>query len=65
MKITITNKTLALYLGAIKKGLVTPTLPQHIIDFNNTLLVRVFRFVSGISLLLILGKKFLVGNLPI
>jgi hypothetical protein len=44
-----------IYTG-VKKGLLTPTLPDHIIKLNNNPIIRLFRVVSGISILLILTK---------
>src|SRR5260370_16237283 len=34
----------------------TPTLPDHVIKFNNRIYVRVFRVIGGISLLSILSR---------
>jgi hypothetical protein len=45
-----------LYTG-VKKGVFTQTLPDHIISLKNNPLIRVFRVLSGISILLILTKR--------
>lgn len=42
----------------MKKGWSIPTLPQHIIDFQSTLLIRVLRVLGGSSLLMILSIKY-------
>jgi hypothetical protein len=47
---------LQIYTG-VKKGLLTPTLPDHLIKLHNNLSIRIFRILSGISLFLILTKK--------
>jgi hypothetical protein len=54
MKINKVNLS-RIYTG-IKKGLFTPTLPDHLIRFNNKPIIRIFRVLSGISILLILTK---------
>lgn len=41
----------------IIKGWNTPTLPPHIIDFQNKPEIRILRLLGGISLLLLLGKS--------
>lgn len=43
-----------------KKGLITPTLPENILKFNSNPFVRNFRFLGGLSIILLLGnsKKF-------
>lgn len=38
----------------VKKSFFTPTLPNHIINFNNNPIIRIFRVLGGISILLIL-----------
>lgn len=40
-----------LFLG-IKKGLLTPTLPEHIIALQNNVFIRLLRVLGGISLIL-------------
>lgn len=41
----------------VKKGFITPTLPNHIINFNNNPIIRIFRVLGGISILLILTHR--------
>jgi len=41
----------------VKKGLFTPTLPKHIIQLNNNPIIRIFRVLSGISILLVLTHR--------
>lgn len=51
-----------LFLG-LKKGLLTPTLPNHIIQLNNNPFIRIFRVLGGISILLILTHRLdYLGN---
>jgi cytochrome c oxidase subunit 2 len=40
-----------------KLGWNTPTLPEHIIKLQSHFLIRIFRVLGGISLLLVLSKK--------
>lgn len=44
------------YIG-VKKGLFTPTLPNHIILLNKNPFIRIFRVLGGISILLILTHR--------
>lgn len=44
------------YIG-VKKGLFTPTLPNHIIQLNHNPIIRIFRVLGGISILLILTHR--------
>lgn len=44
------------FIGA-KKGIFTPTLPNHIILLNNNPIIRIFRVLAGISILLILTHR--------
>jgi tellurite resistance protein TehA-like permease len=44
-----------IYTG-VKKGILTPTLPEHIIKLNNNPIIRFFKVLGGISILLILTK---------
>lgn len=37
---------------ALKKGFRTKNLPEHVINFNNILYVRVLRFLGQLSILL-------------
>lgn len=47
----------------LKKGLFTPTLPNHIIQLNNNPFIRIFRVLGGISILLILTHRLdYLGN---
>lgn len=50
----------------IKSGIIkvykTPTLPNHIIEFNHNIFVRIFRVLGGICLLLTLSKKVFQFN---
>ena len=41
----------------LKKGILTPTLPNHIILLNNNPIIRIFRVLGGISILLILTHR--------
>ena len=41
----------------LKKGYSTPTLPENLISFQLHPLIRIFRFLGGISFLSILGGK--------
>jgi hypothetical protein len=41
----------------IKKGFLTPTLPLYIINVQKNPIVRIFRVLGGISVLLILTKR--------
>lgn len=43
-------------IGA-KKGLFTPTLPNHIIQLNNNPIIRIFRVLGGISIILVLTHR--------
>lgn len=53
---TNTNLFNRLKVG-IKKGWTQPTLPDHLIKLQLNPLIRIFRVLGGISLLLILSKK--------
>ena len=44
------------YIG-VKKGLFTPTLPNHILQLNNNPMIRIFRVLGGLSILLILTHR--------
>jgi hypothetical protein len=52
----IKNLLSRFFIGA-KKGIGTPTLPNHIIMINNNPIARIFRVMGGISILLILTHK--------
>lgn len=47
-------------IKGIKKGYLTPTLPQHIINLQKNPLIRILRVLGGISILLILTKKLTI-----
>ena len=51
-----------IFIG-FKKGYQTPTLPDHILKITNYPIIRIFRFLGGLSFLLILSKNYL--NYPI
>ena len=55
------NNTYMKKVNDLKTGIIkvykTPTLPSHILNFNNNTFVRLFRFLGGVSLLLILSKR--------
>ena len=42
----------------IKKGWNTPTLPQHLIELNNKPLIRIMRFLGGLSIFMIITHKY-------
>jgi hypothetical protein len=48
-------------LNNLKMGIIkvynTPTLPAHVLNFNKKIIVRIFRVIGGICLLLTLSKK--------
>lgn len=50
----INKNIFARFFIGVKKGLFTPTLPNHIIQLNNNPIIRIFRVLGGISILLIL-----------
>ena len=45
-----------LFVG-FKKGFLTPTLPKNIVQFNTKPLIRIFRVLGGISVLIILTHR--------
>lgn len=45
------------FLLGIKKGLFTPTIPNHISLLNQKPIIRLFRILGGISTLLILSHR--------
>ena len=49
----------------IKKGWVTSTLPEYITKFHNKAIVRLFRFLGGLSVIITLGKVNFSFNVPI
>ena len=45
------------------KGIKTPTLPKHILDFNQKPLIRLFRVIGGVSTILIVTNNLkILGN---
>jgi hypothetical protein len=50
----------------IKQGIIkvynTPTLPDHILNFNKNIFVRIFRIIGGLCLLLTLSQKLFNFN---
>lgn len=57
----INKNIFARFFIGVKKGLFTPTLPNHIILLNNNPIIRILRVLGGISILLILTHR-LFGN---
>lgn len=53
-----TNIFIRLFSG-FKKGYTTPNLPENIIAFQNYPIIRILRFLGGVSLLFILSKSYL------
>jgi len=53
------NSTFRSLLKGFKKAYQTPTLPDHIIEFTNKPLIRIMRFLGGVSFLTILSKSYL------
>jgi hypothetical protein len=51
-----------MFIG-FKKGFLTPTLPDHIIKIQSYPIIRIMRFLGGLSFLSIVGKSYL--NYPI
>jgi hypothetical protein len=51
--------TLNRVLIGVKKGYSISTLPVHIIEFTNKPLIRIIRFLGGVSFLTILSKSHL------
>lgn len=59
----INNKTLLTrYLKGYRKGWNTPTLPSHITLIHLHPITRIFRFIGGLSLLLVLTNKLNLFN---
>ena len=46
-----------LLIGA-KKGILTPNLPSHILKIHNSVLIRIFRFLGGLSFIILLGNNY-------
>ena len=53
----INKNIFARFFIGVKKGILTPTLPNHIIQLNNNPIIRIFRVLGGISILLILTHR--------
>lgn len=53
----INKNIFARFFIGVKKGIFTP-LPNHIIQLNNNPIIRIFRVLGGISILLILTHRF-------
>lgn len=49
----------------VKKGWITSTLPENVTKFHNKAIVRLFRFVGGLSVIITLGKVNFSFNIPI
>ena len=47
-----------LFIG-FKKGYLTPTLPDNIIKFQSHPIIRIIRFLGGLSFLIIVSKSYL------
>ena len=41
-------------LSVLKKVYETPTLPEHILILQNNIIIRIFRFLSGLSIISLL-----------
>lgn len=46
-------------LKGFKKGYEIPTLPPHIIEFTNKPLIRILRFLGGVSFLAMMSNSYL------
>lgn len=51
------KKIFSRFFIGLKKGIFTPTLPNHIILLNNNPIIRIFRVLGGISILLIFTHR--------
>ena len=60
------NNTFIKQIKDLKIGIIkvykTPTLPTHILNFNNNVFVRIFRVLGGICLLLTLSRVIFQYN---
>jgi hypothetical protein len=62
MKLNIKTIFQRLILG-LKKGWTTPTLPNHIINLQNKVFIRVLKSLGGISIIFIITHRLeLLGN---
>jgi hypothetical protein len=59
------EKSINSIFKGIKKGYQIPTLPNHIIEFTNKPLIRIMRFIGGVSFLTILSKSYLNYHISI
>ena len=55
MKRSITQR---LFLG-IKKGFLTPTLPENILRLNSMVRIRILRVLGGISFIILLSNSYI------
>jgi hypothetical protein len=53
-----------IYTG-LKKGVLTPTLPANILRFQSNPIIRIFRVLGGLSILILLGQGKLEYSLHI
>jgi hypothetical protein len=53
------NKSINSIIKGIKKGYSVPTLPNHIIEFTNKPLIRILRFIGGVSFITMMSKSYL------
>lgn len=53
------------FVSGLKHGWNTPVLPSKVIAFNNNPLVRIFRVIGGLSVLIVLLNKHLLLWLPL
>jgi len=53
------NNFMLRLLKGFKKGFITPTLPDNIINIQSYPLIRILRFLGGLSFIFILGKSYL------
>lgn len=61
-KLINSKKRFNIFKLVIIKVWKTPTLPEHIIKFNNKIIIRIFRVVGGITLVLTLSQKLFTLN---
>lgn len=54
-----TNEFFSSVLTGIKKGYNTPTLPKNILQFIQNPIVRVFRVLGGISVILLITNRLI------
>jgi hypothetical protein len=59
------KSTLNSLVKGFKKAYSIPTLPDHIIEFTNKPLIRIMRFLGGVSFLTILSKSHLNYHISI